>query len=90
MPDDYWSNLFDFTSHIIRTHFPMKYWGTYEWEYSFNHNDPNSIMTLSVWTFDGEFKADYVLTGIEASQVRKVLVNDPCLKREIIEKVSLN
>ena len=89
MPE-YWSNLFDFTDHIIRTHLPMRYWGTYEWEYSFNPSDPNSEVTLSAWTSYGEYKVDYVLTGFEGSQVRKVIVNDPCLKRETVEKISLN
>ena len=68
----------------------MKYWGSREWEYAFNPKDENGEVKLSVWTNDGEFQVDYNLTGIEASQVRTILKADPCLKRETVEKVSLN
>ena len=90
MRNYYWTTLFDMTNFLIETHLPMKYWGSREWEYALNHNDENGAVKLCVWTDDGEFQVDYNLTGFEASQVRTILKDDPCLKRETIEKVSLN
>jgi hypothetical protein len=86
----YWSNLFDFSAYLIETHLPMKYHGSREWEYAFNPKDENGEVKLCVWTADGEFQVDYNLTLMEAFQVRTILKTDPCLKRETVEKVSLN
>ena len=90
MRNYHWTTLFDMTNFLIETHLPIKYRGSREWEYALNHNDEHGPVKLSVWTEDGEFQVDYNLTGIEAGQVRTILKNDPCLKRETVEKVSLN
>lgn len=90
MRNYYWTNLFDFTAYLIETHLPIKYHGSREWEYAMSRTDENAPMKLCVWTCDGEFQVDYNLTGMEASQVRNILKDDPLLKRETIEKVSLN
>lgn len=90
MTDNYWTTLFEFTNFLIKCHLPEKYWGSREWEYCMDPNNPHVDITLSVWTPSGEFQADYVLALMEASQVRKIIKNDVLLKRSFVEKISLN
>ena len=89
MPE-HWETLFDFTNYLVRTHLPRRYWGSREWEYCFNSKDQNADVILAVWTREGEYQANYVLTLMEASQVKLLLTNEPLMKREIVEKISLN
>jgi hypothetical protein len=73
--DNYWETLVTFTEQMIRLRLARKYWGTTEWEYKMRNVAKNHFddVRLCVWDDNGENEVSFELTGIEISQLKKLI-----------------